>query len=799
MKKSRWFLALILFGAGVILMILLLISYAYITGNRTVPTYPHVNINSTFPDQAGVINQPVVVFGEASDPDGIESVELWVNGELIASQSNPEPGDLPFAISQTWIPDGPGNYLMVFRGMDRMGYMGSSSPALIQISARSFQQDPALLGQYIVMAGDTLESIAAFFGTTPDEIRRLNPGLEDLTPEISISVPPRSETETGDLTPVATLPPSGGVESPTPAAGGSDDAPHVSPAPPSSSVAGTPALSASAPWWSALHLPASFDCILFPGMCSDPASEAEPLPPASDVHASQMESCQASISWTDNTANEAGYRIYRLVMRPRFRSDLLELLSPVAASGARSTYIDTNTPAGQFFYAVVLVNDRGEEIWGAPSEQITSTCPSSTASGSRNLDIEALQMTVNDPSLDRLYCYLSLAGSPFERIPDGASEFITNLSGTWNIADFASGENRRRLWMASTDPLEITAECLGRQGGTLINLGRFTRSHPPEQWDGRMLTSGPDDGSFSVTYHILPATDTSSSIGGEDLHPLTDPLIPPPYNLHLTPDSYDCTLAPGGSIAVCSHLDSPGLAWDYEVLPGSRPVLYYKIHNRLEWETRPVDQYRTVLYEKYAPIHNLQLHYYYSVSAVVGFDPVTHDEIESPLSEEVDVPRINRTLRITLVDMWTYGFEGDAYGWLSFNGQRAVWNEHWDTGAFGGGRLSMAPFTTTLAQATVYRWEDLFLNQGSGYDRYNNTVLLQISAGEPVRMGLQLWEHHSFSDDQTWCYLPRSGRVLLEGRSIEAWAGFDQEVIIGDSSTRDYLGCEIVLQIQAMP
>ena len=239
------------------------------------------------------------------------------------------------------------------------------------------------------------------------------------------------------------------------------------------------------PWWSYLPLPGLFDCVLSPAACASPAGDAGPALAASDVHASLADACTVSVSWTDNATNEFGFRVYRLVMRPRFRSDLLALLAPAPGSGTRLTYVDTAAPSGQFYYVIATVNARGEEVWSALSEELTTTCPSRPSLVGSSFDVEALEMTVGDSSIDRLYCYLSLAGSPFERIPHGASEFITLEGGTWNIAAYASGDNKRTLMLDGTTPLEIVADCLGRQGDTLIDLGRFTRSHPPAEWDGR--------------------------------------------------------------------------------------------------------------------------------------------------------------------------------------------------------------------------------------------------------------------------------------------------------------------------
>ena len=74
MKSSRtWLFALggifvcVLFAA----VILFLIAYASPGG---APPRPLVKIKGTLPEGSGVAGQPVVVFGNASDPTGIVSV-----------------------------------------------------------------------------------------------------------------------------------------------------------------------------------------------------------------------------------------------------------------------------------------------------------------------------------------------------------------------------------------------------------------------------------------------------------------------------------------------------------------------------------------------------------------------------------------------------------------------------------------------------------------------------------------------------------------------------------------------------
>ena len=305
MKNMQRFIYVLFAGLACIVLFGLLFLYVNYASGRSVPTFPRVTIDTTIPEEMGVVNQPVIVFGEASDPDGIESAELWVNGARVASQVNTDQNLYPFEISQSWIPDGPGNYLFLLRGIDRKGFASESSPLMIQIGERTYQPDPAMLGQYIVQEGDTIDSIAENFGTTPEEIRVINPGMGDPLPAESLSVPPGPETASGGDTP--------------PPVDESDEPPHVSPPSPPSLEEGSPAIPASAPWWRDLPLSGGLSCILTPAICAVPIAGDTPPLPASDVHASLVDACQVSVNWTDNATNEAGFRVYRWVTHPRVR------------------------------------------------------------------------------------------------------------------------------------------------------------------------------------------------------------------------------------------------------------------------------------------------------------------------------------------------------------------------------------------------------------------------------------------------------------------------------------------------
>ena len=162
MKSARaW-----LFALGAIVLCVLLVAiiglFVAYAAPRAAPVKPLVTITSTVPEGSAVAGHPVVVFGQATDPGGIAGIELWVNGQKVAGQDNPNPGSpLPFETSQAWIPNSAGNYLLTLKATNTRKFAGESDPVLIVVGERSFEPDPQLTGEYIVAEGDTWESIAS--------------------------------------------------------------------------------------------------------------------------------------------------------------------------------------------------------------------------------------------------------------------------------------------------------------------------------------------------------------------------------------------------------------------------------------------------------------------------------------------------------------------------------------------------------------------------------------------------------------------------------------------------------------
>jgi hypothetical protein len=412
------------------------------------------------------------------------------------------------------------------------------------------------------------------------------------------------------------------------------------------------------------------------------------------------------------------------------------------------------------------------------------------------LVVEGLSMETAG-GFDRLYCYASLGDSPFERVPHSAGSFMTLEAGAWNIAEHFSGSNKRSVIVHGDGPLNIVVECLGWQGAELISLGRFTRAHPPSDWDGRTLSATSESGGFTATYRINYGYETIDEGTGRTAWPLVDGSLPSPYNLRAAAEWLDCR---GGSGDPCSTATEPALSWDYTTRAASpRPAIAYAVYRRLEGEEVPTLYHTSISPSLSAPqAADCAVTAFYSVSAVVGTDALTGDEIHSPPSSELRIAPSCAALEITLTELYVYGahdpgHDYEAYGTLSFNGTPVIWNARCDV----GGCLTSGPSYTAVHEATVYSWADMFLSIGHGaYSRSNNVLRVPIHDGESLRWSLVLWDHNDIGDDYTWC----GGRrvMTLAARSIAEWIALNQDVTWNDPYTEGG-SCAMYFHVRGLP
>lgn len=744
-------------------------TYAFFTLRRPLPSRPRVVLVSALGQGELIAGQTQIMRATASDPEGIDRVEFWVNGGLIGTQLNTENGETnSFSASQAWRPDAPGLYTLQAQAYDTQGYVGQSELIVLQAEAWVSDDDPAATTQVILGEGETLEALALALGVDPEELMEGDDGM---------AAPFGFDEEEGES---------------------DDEDSEVPTVPPASPETGAPSEPSSEPlpfspptWRDSTALPHLWGrlggsepgtaCRLFPLLCVVPILGGSPPLPPSEVRAEvdPATGCEVRVSWRDNAEDEVGYEIYRLSLSDDDSSgtiptDLIALVGPVPGSGDLASITDHLPPSlgpRDYAYMVNAYNSGGEVVSSSPSNTVSSACLPEELRGTQAIAVEALEMHISE-SLDvyQVYCYVSLAEAPFERIPPPPS-IIVYEDDAWNIARYFSGGNRRSLIARTDQPLTVEAECLGYRRGSgveaeLVRLGSFIRSHPSSEWDGRLLYAGPDDGAFQVIYRISPviATDTPS-------WPVIDPSLPAPYGLYTDDYWVDCD-------AGCSPMDEPGLHWSWDGgALGDTAIRGFNIYQRLEGESR----YRII---GSAPLPGFSAalgpcvsRSYYAVSAVSSaVDPATGELRHSPLSAELEVERhCEYALEIELLGLNAIqvrdGFRGrrntvQAYGEIRVNRVVVKWNAHCD-GSFRHGCIGTGPNTTTLRNGVDYPdlWRNAYLNQFTylitGYRTGNNIVRIAATPGLEVRIGFTFYDHDRASRDDVFCASESDELVLV--------------------------------------
>jgi len=225
MKKTRRILLGTLLGLLVLLAACLLAYYGlqYRQRTRLIASRPLVLIYNPGNQQRISLDEGVIVHASARFKGGVSRIELWVDDMLLARRDNPDKTGASLTLRQLWETGTPGNHLLVVRAFSVDGGEGQATVAVEALEASG---EPTSIE---VGEGETIDSIAAEYGVSPDELMGLNPGVdpEGVAAGDELVVPggpgpgaPGEEPEGG---------PGGGDEGLPP---GDDDPPDPEPPPP---------------------------------------------------------------------------------------------------------------------------------------------------------------------------------------------------------------------------------------------------------------------------------------------------------------------------------------------------------------------------------------------------------------------------------------------------------------------------------------------------------------------------------------------------------------------------------------
>jgi len=201
MKKQNMIIAGIVFV--VLTGICLLAAGLVFLRNRALTdvSRPVVLIHNPVNHDYVEVGSGVIVHSTARSQTDLSRMELWVDDVLIAVQEAPEEdGVLTMVLSSNWVPDKSGTYPLVVRAITADEKEGQ---AAIFVDALDMVQNEDS-GAHVVQVNETLETIAADYGVSPEEISDLNPGLDpggSPSPGEEIHVPDSEEDQENEPPP----------------------------------------------------------------------------------------------------------------------------------------------------------------------------------------------------------------------------------------------------------------------------------------------------------------------------------------------------------------------------------------------------------------------------------------------------------------------------------------------------------------------------------------------------------------------------------------------------------------------
>ncbi len=469
-------MALVLVGAGLL--------YAFrLRQAQAEFEPPRVWIAQPAPGAVQPQGSAMLVLATAFGHAPIRQVELWLDGELSATQQSFDAdGESPFyAYFSPSLPAGP--HLLFVRATDVRGLIGQSLP-MDFVGA-----PPAQPGQLISMvraeAGQTLADIAADHNIQADTLIQLNPTLvrQPLTPGALVQVPAQPP-----------LPPPK-MPSPTgqpPSSSSGQAAPPLQVIPPAALPDG-------------LLVVGSFFALQPPDAPSALQAEAK--------------DCKVVLRWNDNAVNESSYEVWAASVGAT--PQLLATLKP-ANSGPASCELPAPGP-GLFSFWVNAVNLVGSAPSNIASVTIGPQCP---ATLTPYLRLTLLDLSVGG-GYDRIYFYTSFEGLPEVRLPTDPSAFIALTGGQGNL-NLASGTDKELVIPIPADGvLNLSGECWGWAGTQLSKLGAFNGQFPQSAWNGTRQEVAGSAFQMGVAIQAVGA-----ETGGEKVaYKYEDPNLPVPYAL----------------------------------------------------------------------------------------------------------------------------------------------------------------------------------------------------------------------------------------------------------------------------
>jgi LysM repeat protein len=506
-------------------------------------------VNLTLPTSGMNVsaNNPTSIRVDAIGSQSLATIQLWIDGIPVDARSAP-PDSTQTSANFAWTPRGFGSYTLVARAVDSQGHIGNSN--LVYVNAQPPQQQ-IVVGNVIPTEGQTLANIAESVGTTADELVALNPGLDPNQPlpadqPVNVPValpPPATDADCDPDNPVAPCALSPDVpvipEDPGQPPVVVPPLPEVPQPPPGDLTLPAPIFVPNpAQFWLSINFPQFF---------------GNALPPSAPQLAADTAGCDVNLYITDTASNEMGFFVYRLFPQ----SLAFERIAAIDANNGGNAYKFTDSGVyGKLQYYVSAFNDAGETPGNYAVAKIEDVACAKDEQ--KTLGIENAELSPSQP-MDKVYCYASLGGGPWSRLPFSPDTFIfPNPSGKFDLSSY--------LNVITTPPpltdTELALECWGWRGGALQGLGMAKQMIGPGGVGNPLQLNG---GNFVLNGQLI-----KQPIGGFNF-PLPAPIpfggggvISPPTKLHLAKSIEECQSHSASGSNGCQGFDPARvLVWDW--------------------------------------------------------------------------------------------------------------------------------------------------------------------------------------------------------------------------------------------
>jgi hypothetical protein len=718
--QGRRFPWLLIPLGGLLLLLLLIAGIAIYLMLAPKPiTRPTVLLQPPPSGNEVAIGEPAQLFGQARDSKLVTRAELWADGKLANVIGAGIPGGSnPLIFSPSWTPDTAGSHALFARAYTADGRMGQSS--VLYLSAKEIAKGPVLLEQPITTTM-TITDLAQSTGSTVDMLVQLNPGLPTEGPlptDESVIVP----EVTGEATAEETATP---TATPTPEGGG-----------------------------------------------VGPAEATGGLTTPSGLSATDI-GCKIHLIWND-AENESGYRIFSRPPGGLVYTQIAEL-----EANTTSYDFDVTTPGSWGVYIIAFTSEA--ELASSPAEVVIAAGPTCPAGPGTDLAFNATAMEAPN-QYDHVYCFASLANSPYERVPTDDGIFVNRgVADALNITEHLAGAQARQFNWPGATPLPVKFECWGWAGADLDLLGTFTNNHPAEEWDGRPLTGSGDNFVLHYTINRVPS-------GGP---PALDPTMPVPENVHLNPSWIQCLGSvyrgdPYPNIAAC--INNMSIAWQWPSPYDTGLIQGWRIYERRWSNIDPGSATEHVFNQVPLPprrgdfippfpsgcgesVEYRVSAFSYGRESAKSFTDVTAVNAPCPTYPMVTWETL------TSHDLHDHFLDDnlESYGYLGMQGVWKYWN------AATGPYSFISPHTT-------YNWADMTI-EGS---HHHNVMVAPIGEMENLNLSVALWDDDIASPDESWCI----GGIDLPGRTYAQWQATNETHTINGNGPKG--SCSVSVRINGV-